>query len=100
MIECTAAAWVGREGLGEGRGRLLPTERWRGRERNSHILRATTRHLTLNPKQPYPEGVDSTRRELYLSDADFKITFNCTKEDFQNMPAWKRELLKRKKGLF
>jgi hypothetical protein len=55
----------------------------------------------MNPSlQPYPDGVDATRRELFLSDQEFFETFNCSKEDFQEMPAWKRELLKRKRGLF
>ena len=42
--------------------------------------------------QPYPDGVDPTRREMYLSDEDFRNTFNCTKNDFVDMPQWKREV--------
>mmetsp|Transcript_14915 Transcript_14915/g.50596 ORF Transcript_14915/g.50596 Transcript_14915/m.50596 type:complete len:183 (-) Transcript_14915:177-725(-) len=54
--------------------------------------------LTGHP--PFPDGVDPTKREMYLSDEQFQQVFGCSKADFQGMPQWKRDLLKKKKGLF
>ncbi len=39
-------------------------------------------------------------KEEYLSDAEFETIFGTDKEDFKNMPAWKRINAKKTKGLF
>jgi hypothetical protein len=47
-----------------------------------------------------PEGVDSTLKEQYLSDAEFKTVFSITKAEFNAMPKWKSSGLKKKVGLY
>ncbi|KAG5268574.1 hypothetical protein AALO_G00214070 [Alosa alosa] len=47
-----------------------------------------------------PTGVDPSRREDYLSDADFEGLLGCTKGDFQRLPRWRQNDLKKKAGLF
>jgi hypothetical protein len=47
-----------------------------------------------------PEGVDSTKKEQYLSEADFKTVFGITKSEFNAMPAWKAAGLKKKVNLY
>eukprot|EP00960_Hanusia_phi_P014487 427445-Hanusia_phi.AAC.3 len=49
----------------------------------------TLEQLTGHP--PFPEGVDPTKRETYLSEEQFQQVFNCSKAEFQAMPQWKRE---------
>ena len=47
-----------------------------------------------------PEGVDVTRKEMYLEDDVFKRLFNMDKTAFLTLPKWKRDDAKRKHGLF
>jgi tetratricopeptide (TPR) repeat protein len=47
-----------------------------------------------------PQGIDMTRREQYLSDADFEATFGMSKDTFLALPKWKRQRAKREVGLF
>ncbi|XP_043550284.1 villin-1 [Chiloscyllium plagiosum] len=47
-----------------------------------------------------PPGVDSTRKEEYLSNEDFLIVFNMSRIKFDAMPEWKQRNLKKEKGLF
>ncbi|MBN3299062.1 VILI protein, partial [Amia calva] len=47
-----------------------------------------------------PEGVDPTKKEEYLSDADFKTLLGTTRSDFYRMPAWRQKQLKKAAGLF
>jgi len=54
----------------------------------------------LSGPPPYPEGVDPARRELHLSDANFLDIFGKSKQEFAAIPAWKRDLIKKKKKLF
>lgn len=49
---------------------------------------------------PLPEGVDATKKELYLGDEDFKNIMGMTAGEFNAMPAWKRNNLKKKVGLY
>ncbi|KAJ0023685.1 hypothetical protein NQD34_003584 [Periophthalmus magnuspinnatus] len=53
-------------------------------------------------KQPdeLPEGVDPSKREKHLSDADFSELFGMTKEEYDAIPQWKQLKLKKEKGLF
>lgn len=48
----------------------------------------------------WPEGIDHTQREKYLSDEDFVKTFGLTKSEFDALPAWKKNSLKKEKKLF
>ncbi|CAM0873252.1 unnamed protein product [Alopecurus aequalis] len=45
-------------------------------------------------------GIDTKRRESYLSDSEFQTVFGVTKEEFYQQPRWKQELQKRKVDLF
>jgi len=52
------------------------------------------------PDEGWPEGVDPTRREQYLSPEDFMEIFGMDLKRFQELPAWRGRELKRKAGLF
>ncbi|XP_066975023.1 villin-1-like isoform X2 [Macrobrachium rosenbergii] len=56
----------------------------------------------LREKDPekLPQEVDPTRKEEYLSDPDFKTVFGVDREDYDSIPQWKRNNLKKKAGLF
>ncbi|KAL2085121.1 hypothetical protein ACEWY4_018441 [Coilia grayii] len=47
-----------------------------------------------------PAGVDPSRLEDYLSDADFENLLGCTRPDFQRLPRWRQNNLKKKAGLY
>jgi len=46
------------------------------------------------------ESVDKTKKEQYLSDAEFVQYLGCTKADFVAMPTWKSSGLKKKAKLY
>lgn len=50
--------------------------------------------------RPLPEGVDPTRLENYLSDAEFETALGLTQADFDQLPLWKQTNLKKERGLF
>ncbi|KAM9712341.1 villin-1 isoform 2-T2 [Menidia menidia] len=47
-----------------------------------------------------PQGVDPSQREEYLSDEDFQRLLGTTRLDFQRLPKWRQNDLKKKAGLF
>uniref|UniRef100_A0A8C0VZ73 Villin-1 n=1 Tax=Cyanistes caeruleus TaxID=156563 RepID=A0A8C0VZ73_CYACU len=47
-----------------------------------------------------PQGVDPSRKEDHLSDADFQAVFGMNRSAFSNLPLWKQQKLKKDKGLF
>lgn len=47
-----------------------------------------------------PEGVDPTKKEMYLSDAEFTEKFGMDKTAFAALPAWKAKTAKKKFNLF
>lgn len=47
-----------------------------------------------------PEGVEATRKEEWLSDADFESLFKMKRDAFNKMPAWKRDNLKKSLNMF
>ena len=51
-------------------------------------------------KEPFPDGVDCTRREMYLSDAEFESLLGVNKEEWEKVPKWKKDREKKKHGLF
>ncbi|CAI7792896.1 unnamed protein product [Closterium sp. NIES-54] len=55
--------------------------------------------LIIDSKNPI-RGIDTTRRESYLSDADFLRIFGYDKGKFYAMPKWKQDQRKRSLGLF
>lgn len=46
------------------------------------------------------DGLDVSRKEEYLADAEFETVFGMDKAEFRAMPAWKRINAKKSKGLF
>ncbi|CAI7801052.1 unnamed protein product [Closterium sp. NIES-53] len=55
--------------------------------------------LTVNSTDPAP-GIDTKKREAYLSDADFLQVFGCDKDAFYKQPKWKQDTKKRSLHLF
>jgi advillin len=51
-------------------------------------------------ENPPPEGVDVTKKEMYLSDEDFKEVFGMTKDEYMKYPEWKRISMKKEHDLF
>ncbi|XP_077029581.1 supervillin isoform X4 [Agelaius phoeniceus] len=50
--------------------------------------------------RPLPEGVDPLKLEIYLSDKDFEVALEMTREEYNALPSWKQVNLKKAKGLF
>uniref|UniRef100_A0A6I8T2L1 Supervillin n=1 Tax=Xenopus tropicalis TaxID=8364 RepID=A0A6I8T2L1_XENTR len=50
--------------------------------------------------RPLPEGVDPLKLELYLSDKDFEVALEMTREEYNTLPPWKQVNTKKAKGLF
>ncbi|XP_060534945.1 supervillin-like isoform X2 [Cylas formicarius] len=63
-------------------------------------LSRTTYPLVDILRRPLPEGVDPTQLEVYLSNADFEELLSMSREEFRDLPPWKRTALKKEKGLF
>ena len=47
-----------------------------------------------------PADVDPSKKESYLSDAEFEKKFGCDRAAFESSPSWKKVVLKKKVGLF
>ncbi|XP_023263679.1 villin-1-like isoform X1 [Seriola lalandi dorsalis] len=47
-----------------------------------------------------PQGVEPDQREAHLSDADFENLLGTSRPDFQRLPKWRQNDLKKKAGLF
>lgn len=45
-------------------------------------------------------GIDTSRKELYLPDADFEALFGMDKQKFMGLPQWKQKNLKKANNLF
>uniref|UniRef100_A0A8C3TFS6 Supervillin n=1 Tax=Chelydra serpentina TaxID=8475 RepID=A0A8C3TFS6_CHESE len=50
--------------------------------------------------RPLPEGVDPLKLEIYLSDEDFEIALEMTRDEYNTLPSWKQVNVKKAKGLF
>ncbi|XP_058388697.1 supervillin isoform X1 [Diceros bicornis minor] len=50
--------------------------------------------------RPLPEGVDPLKLEIYLTDEDFELALDMTRDEYNALPAWKQANLKKAKGLF
>jgi len=51
-------------------------------------------------KKSVPAGVDPSKKEMYLSDAEFNATFKMSKDEWTKAPDWKKKDAKKKAGLF
>ncbi|NXQ73638.1 VILI protein, partial [Quiscalus mexicanus] len=47
-----------------------------------------------------PRGVDPSRKEDHLSDADFQAVFGMSRSAFRSLPLWRQQKLKKDNGLF
>eukprot|EP00794_Sanderia_malayensis_P007449 gene7449-8271_t len=47
-----------------------------------------------------PDGVDACTKEKYLSEADFQEIFRITRAQFDSLPKWKQDLMKKKANLY
>lgn len=47
-----------------------------------------------------PKHLDRTMLETYLSEDEFRESFQMKKSDYQALPVWKRETLRKKAGFF
>ncbi|XP_075778756.1 supervillin isoform X28 [Pelodiscus sinensis] len=50
--------------------------------------------------RPLPEGVDPLKLEIYLSDEDFEVALEMTRDEYNALPSWKQVNVKKAKGLF
>ena len=68
-------------------------------------------YLSLFKQKTYPlselldrkckiEGINRFKMELYLTDEDFVMCLGMNKEEFDLLPLWKKNKLKKEKGLF
>lgn len=51
-------------------------------------------------KTSFPEGVDPTRKQDYISNEQFEQAFGMTRDAFNSLKDWKQKDLKKKVGLF
>ncbi|KAM9308869.1 villin-like protein [Gastrophryne carolinensis] len=59
------------------------------------------RDLLINKNaEDLPDGVDPTKKEMYLSDGEFAGIFGMPKSQFYQLPKWKQQNLKKQHGLF
>jgi hypothetical protein len=54
----------------------------------------------LQKSVPAPDGVDVTKRETYLANADFQAHFGMDKAAFTQLPGWKQTAAKKKLKLY
>ncbi|KNC52783.1 uncharacterized protein AMSG_08672 [Thecamonas trahens ATCC 50062] len=103
----TAAAGGSAKAKGKGKGKAKA--KGKGKSKAKSKTKGKTKgnappggFLTLEQLKngPLPDGMDHTAKEVYLSDEDFEAALGCSREEFAAMPAWRRELAKRKIGLF
>jgi hypothetical protein len=47
-----------------------------------------------------PENCDASKKETYLSDAEFQSALKMSKADFAQLAGWKQADAKKKAGLF
>jgi len=64
------------------------------------ILKQYSRAYTLEELITKPKELDPTNLEFYLSDEDFKKYFTMTKDEYKALPVWKRDIQKKKVGLY
>jgi hypothetical protein len=57
-------------------------------------------YYTLEELHKRPQGVDTSKLESYLRNAEFLKIFGMTKKNFESLPAWKKTNLKKAQKLF
>jgi len=68
----------------------------------SNVLKIMDRTYTYKEltQKPPPKYIDATKLEAYLSNDEFKEIFKMSKEDFEKLPIWKQESLKKDVDLY
>jgi len=61
---------------------------------------ASPRVYTLDQLRGKPEGLDHSKLEIYLSDAEFNRALGMTKAAFAKQPAWKQNDARKKLGIY
>ncbi len=75
-------------------------------EKNEKVVQAVVfdspagKKYSLAELQGKVAGVDPSKKEDYLSDADFQTVFSMGRSEFSAQPAWKTKAAKQKAGLF
>lgn len=64
------------------------------------LLNEYSRTYTLEELRNQPKHLDQTILETYLSDTDFQQAFGTSKQEFAQLPQWKRQEKKKALGLF
>ena len=57
-------------------------------------------YAILKDKNSRPAEVDPSKKEMYLSDAEFTDLFKLTKTEFKKLPEWRQKALKTPMQLF
>eukprot|EP00095_Tigriopus_kingsejongensis_P000318 maker-scaffold292_size219010-snap-gene-1.31 protein:Tk00318 transcript:maker-scaffold292_size219010-snap-gene-1.31-mRNA-1 annotation:"hypothetical protein DAPPUDRAFT_311761" len=55
---------------------------------------------TLKHADNLPDSVDQSEKEKYLDDETFEEVFEMSRENFENLPAWRQVSIKKNVGLF
>jgi hypothetical protein len=62
----------------------------RKEEESKFLDPKTTKFSYENLKGKFPDGIDPTRKEAYLSDEEFNKVFGMPKEKFYELKKWKQ----------
>jgi len=54
----------------------------------------------LKAAKDLPTNVDTNRKEIYLNDNDFALHLKMGRQDFERLPKWKKEKIKKELGIF
>lgn len=57
-------------------------------------------NMLKNEPENLPAGVDVARKEMHLTYDNFIAIFKMEPNEFEKLPAWKRQRLKQSAGLF
>jgi gelsolin len=56
--------------------------------------------LKMSSGSSFPSEIDISKREMYLSDEEFKELFNMNKVEFSKLPEWRKKRLKQDLNLW
>jgi len=64
------------------------------------LVKEFNRTYTLEELKQKPKGLDPQRYEFYLTDEEFFAVFEMGKEAYEQIPQWKKDILRKKHGLY
>ena len=70
------------------------------KKEESKYLNPSSNKFQFEQLKGFPEGVDPTKKEAYLSNEDFVKVFGMTIEKFYDQKKWKQTEKKKETGLF